>query len=45
MITTYLFNENIILGEPFFKNYLVFFDLNNYRVGLNRINVNEKVFL
>jgi len=39
------FNSDIILGEPFFKNYLVFFDLNNFRIGLNRIFVNEQTFL
>lgn len=35
-------DEDIILGEPFFKNYMVAFDLDNFQVGLNVNYLNSK---
>lgn len=34
-------DENIILGEPFFRNYLVTFDLDGYKIGLIKNQMNE----
>ena len=36
-------DENIILGEPFFKNYDIGFNINSYKVGFSRIYVNNQV--
>lgn len=36
------YDNNIILGEPFFKNYNIAFNINQFKIGVQRTWVNTK---
>jgi len=32
-------DDNVILGEPFFKNYKIGFDINNQKIGIVKTKI------
>ena len=37
------YDLSIILGEPFFRNYLVTFDIDNYKIGFTNNTSNDEL--